>query len=204
MVRLYYVHDPMCSWCWAFRPAWRAIAQGLPEGIETRRVLGGLAPDTDRPMPEPMQRYLQQTWRLIQSRVPGTRFDFEFWSRCVPRRSTYPACRAVIAAMRQAAAFEEAMILAIQRAYYLGAANPSDEDTLVRLAANIGLDPDRFGHDLYAVETRDELAGQMAFARRIGARGYPSLVLETETCYRVLTHDYNVPQVVLEQLRTWA
>jgi putative protein-disulfide isomerase len=204
MVRLYYVHDPMCSWCWAFRPAWRAIVRALPEGVEPRRLLGGLAPDTDRPMPEPMQRYLRQTWCIIHGRVPGTRFNFEFWSRCVPRRSTYPACRAVIAAMRQAPAFEEAMILAIQRAYYLGAENPSDDEVLIRLAANIGLDPGRFGEDLNGVETRSELARQVAFAGRMGPRGFPSLVLETGVCYRVLAHDYNAPSTVLEQLRAWA
>ncbi len=204
MVRLYYVHDPMCSWCWAFRPAWHAIVQALPEGVEPRRLLGGLAPDTDRPMPEPMQQHLRQTWRIIQTRVPGTLFNFEFWSRCAPRRSTYPACRAVIAATRQAPAFQEAMILAIQRAYYLGAENPSDDEVLIRLAANLGMDPGRFAQDLNGPETRQELACQVAFTRRMGVRGFPCLVLETEHCYRALAHDYNDPSTVLEQLRDWA
>jgi hypothetical protein len=35
--------------------------------------------------------------RRIERSVPGTKFNFEFWSRCRPRRATYPACRAVIA-----------------------------------------------------------------------------------------------------------
>jgi len=41
-------------------------------------VLGGLAPDSDQPMPEQMQRYLQQTWQRFQQVVPGTRFNFDF------------------------------------------------------------------------------------------------------------------------------
>ena len=49
---LYYAHDPMCSWCWAFRPVWLALLAQLPEGTRVQRLLGGLAPDTDEPMPD--------------------------------------------------------------------------------------------------------------------------------------------------------
>ena len=44
---LYYAHDPMCSWCWAFRPTWKRIVKALPENLAVRRILGGLAPDSD-------------------------------------------------------------------------------------------------------------------------------------------------------------
>ena len=77
--RLYYFLDPMCSWCWAFRPALRKIEVGLPDGLELIRILGGLAPDTDEPMAEAMRIKLQAIWRTIQERVPGTEFNFQYW-----------------------------------------------------------------------------------------------------------------------------
>ena len=107
---LTYVHDPMCSWCYAFRPTWRAIVAELPPGLATRRLLGGLAPDSDAPMPAALREKLEATWHRIEQVVPGTRFDFAFWRDGAPRRSTYPACRAVIAAVGQNPAAEEAMI----------------------------------------------------------------------------------------------
>ena len=76
MRSLYYVHDPMCSWCWAFRPVWSEIVQGLPAGIEARRLLGGLAPDSDQPMPDEMRQKIISIWRVIKRRVPGTAFNF--------------------------------------------------------------------------------------------------------------------------------
>ena len=201
-LKLYYVHDPMCSWCWAFRPVWTAIRARLPRGITSQRVLGGLAPDTREPMPEAMRTYIQDTWRRIERAVPGTAFNFEFWSRCRPRRSTYPACRAVIAAIAQSPHFEEPIIEAIQRAYYLEAQNPSDDETLIALAQAIDLDRDRFARALNDAATKADLLRQIEFSRTLGVRGFPSLILEGEKGYQPILHDYNDPFVVLRQLRS--
>lgn len=201
--RLYYVHDPMCSWCWAFRPVMAQITEALPGGLSLVRLLGGLAPDSDEPMPGQLQDYLQATWRTIEQRVPGTRFNFDFWTHCRPRRSTYPACRAVIAARLQAAETEPAMILAIQQAYYLHAMNPSDDDTLIGLAGEIGLDGVRFARDLNAPATRQQLEQEILLGRSIGAEGFPSLILEHQGRYQRLDYDYRDPAPVLAQLDDW-
>ena len=131
---LVYVHDPMCSWCWGFEPTRHAIVAGLPADTRVWRLLGGLAPDSEQPMPEPMRAALQQTWRRIEEMIPGTRFNFDFWTNNTPRRSTYPANRAVIAARLQGEACDSKMTGAIQRAYYLEARNPSDDSTLASRA----------------------------------------------------------------------
>lgn len=200
MNTLYYTHDPMCSWCWAFRPTWDRLLGELPPDLRVRRLLGGLASDSREPMPEQMQRYLEQTWERIQQVVPGTRFNFEFWRKCQPRRSTYPACRAVIAASAQDPGREEAMTLAIQQAYYLDARNPSDDDTLIALAGALGLDTDRFAADLNSPATHAELARQIEHTHRLGATGFPSLILEQDGRHRLLRIDYNQPQALLDQI----
>jgi putative protein-disulfide isomerase len=199
-LKLYYVHDPMCSWCWAFRPGWMAIRARLPSVITPQRILGGLAADTREPMPETMRTYIQDTWRRIERAVPGTAFNFEFWNRCRPRRSTYPACRAVIAAIAQGPHFEEPMIEAIQQAYYLEAQNPSDDEILIALAQTIGLDRDRFARGLNDAATKADLLRQIEFSRSLGARGFPSLILEDSGGYRPISYDYIDPAMALAQL----
>ena len=151
-------------------------------------------------MPTDLQTYLQKTWRTIEQRVPGTRFNFAFWEDCQPRRSTYSACRAVICARNQGTEFEEPMILAIQQAYYLHARNPSDDRTLISLAEEVGLDRERFASELNCDSTRQILESEIASGLRMGARGFPSLVLETGGSHRMLTYDYLDPQAVLRQL----
>jgi putative protein-disulfide isomerase len=199
--RLFYFHDPMCSWCWAFSPALREVEARLPECTRLVRVLGGLAPDTEEPMPAAMRERLQEIWRTIQVRVPGTPFNFDYWEVCTPRRSTYRACRAVIAATRQGN-HERAMIDAIQRAYYLGALNPSDRFTLITLAGELGLDIERFAQALDHPETQAELERQIAFARQRGVQGFPTLLLETGGQWQSIEVDHNRPDVILGQLST--
>ena len=174
---LIYVHDPMCSWCWGFRPTFERLCDALSGEATVVRLLGGLAADSDQPMPAELQATLQDTWRRIQQRIPGTGFNFDFWRDAKPRRSTWPACRAVIAARRLDGDAEEPMIDAIQRAYYLQARNPSDDGTLIALASQLGLDGDRFAHLLNARETHAVLAAEIAQARQMGANSFPSLRL---------------------------
>ena len=195
---LYYIHDPMCSWCWAFRPVWSEIKLQLPDDIGVTPLLGGLAVDSDVPMDEVMREKLQSTWSIIEERVPGTRFNYGFWSQCRPRRSTYPACRAVISARLQGEGFEDKMVHAIQRAYYLEARNPSDDKTLVDLAGECGLDSARFSRALNDSTTQSVLDEEIVRSQALNAWSFPSLVLETDGEEQPLQYDYLDPKVTLE------
>lgn len=206
MKTLHYIYDPMCSWCWGFRPTWEAIQAGLGDGFNTRYVLGGLAPDSQEPMPESMQQKLQMTWRRIQEVIPDTTFNYDFWVDCQPRRSTYPACRAVIAATQQGANFEAPMVLAIQQAYYLQAKNPSNEDVLCECAESIGVDVALFSAFLQGEEVHQLLQKDIDYfhylSAKTGAAGFPSLVLSDNIDSSIAVPiDYNHPQVSLDFIR---
>jgi putative protein-disulfide isomerase len=187
---LLYVHDPMCSWCWAFRPAFTTLRAQLPRDLPLRRVVGGLAPDNDHPMPEEMRSKLKGIWRTIQETVPGTRFNFAFWDSCTPRRSTYNACRAALAAARLSPRHEDLMIEAIQHAYYLEARNPSDIDTLIDLATEVGLDRGRFAAEIASEGVEAQLREEVAFARSGPFHGFPSLAMRTGSVLYPVDVDY--------------
>ena len=199
--RLYYVHDPMCSWCWGFDRTRQRLVTKLPSSIEVVRLLGGLAPDSEEPMPRQMRDYLQQTWQKIQRRIPGTSFNFNFWQKCEPRRSTWPACRAVIAARLQGARYDELMTRAIQEAYYLRAMNPSDEDILVTLAGEMGLDQQRFQKELRSSAMQEQLVAEMQKGRAMGATEFPSLILECNGSFWPVPVNYTDEEEMLETIR---
>ncbi len=184
---LYYFHDPMCSWCWGYKPEWTRLQAALPDKLKVQYVLGGLAPDTDKLMPEALQQKIISYWRKIETDL-GASFNFDFWTRCQPRRATYPACRAVIAARWQSREF--AMLDAIQEAYYLRAMNPSEPATLVQLARECELDAEQFSIDLDHEQTKEALETEIDFTRSIPIRGFPALVLEAQDQFWVMAIDY--------------
>ncbi|ABZ75167.1 DSBA oxidoreductase [Shewanella halifaxensis HAW-EB4] len=197
---LYYVYDPMCSWCWAYRPAWLVLQSKLQAAYPDLNIeyrLGGLAPDSDEPMPEDMQQFLQQTWNKIALQL-GTEFNFDFWKKCQPRRSTYSACRAALLARESG--LEQEMLLAIQRAYYLEARNPSDSATLIELAKGLGLDSQQFATTLMSEESKVKLEEEISRTRHLPIQGIPSLVLLVNGEFYVIEVDYQDPQSSYQQI----
>jgi len=199
---LYYIHDPMCSWCWAFRPTWHKVLKELPSHINVNYLLGGLAPDNDLPMPLETQKYVQDNWIKIQKVVPGTEFNYDFWILNEARRSTYLSCRAVISAKKQHPDFEVLMTEGIQKAYYLNALNPSNEDTLVNIARDIGLNEKSFKEDLKSSEVNDLLLDQIRTTKTMPINGFPSLVLVKENNLERINIDYLNSNYIINQIIT--
>lgn len=197
---LFYIHDPMCSWCWGYRPTWQLLKSKLPEGIRVNYVLGGLAPDSDQPMPQELQHTIQGHWQRITTEL-GTEFNFDFWKKCKPRRSTYPACRAVIAAKYQDG--EMQMIEAIQRAYYLRAMNPSDVSTLTKLAGELALDEKKFANDILSPQTEQELQRQIQFVRDTPSRSFPGLLLKQNNTLVPIDINYKDAQPTLAAIEAY-
>ena len=194
---LYYVHDPMCSWCWGYQRTWGQLRAALPNSVTVLNVVGGLAPDSDEPMPEEQQKTIAGYWGKVAEQT-GAEFNFDFWQNCQPRRCTYPACRAVLAAGKQSA--EQAMIDAIQHAYYLRAMNPSDNSTLITLAAELGLDEKQFTEDLTSPEIQAALEQDFALRRKIGVYSFPSLVLAQGEIFLPIEVDYRSYRTSLDAI----
>jgi len=197
---LIYVHDPMCSWCWGFEPVRQKLFDAVADDFEIRRLVGGLAPDSQEPMPMAMQTSLQQTWQRIEQVIPGTSFNYDFWRDCAPRRSTYPGNRAVIAARQQGDRFDEAMTARIQQAYYQEARNPSDDETLIELAEDIGLEVDAFTSSLKSESTQQLLVDEINKTRSMGMDSFPSLKVEQGGGSHPLMINYTDVDAMLRQV----
>lgn len=200
---LYYIHDPMCSWCWGFRKVWNLVQQELKDKLNIQFVLGGLAPDSDEIMSNAMQKNIQFHWKNIQQKIPETEFNFDFWNNNnKPRRSTYSACRAIISARLQGEQFESMMLFAIQKAYYLNAKNPSDDSVLIQLAKEIGLDVNRFIEDLNSDKSNYLLQKDLELVNFLQVSGFPSLVLKNRDSYYRVSIDYTNPKSILKKIWT--
>ena len=182
---LYHVHDPMCSWCYAFKPTLDELRKNLKDNIKLVHVVGGLAKHSNEEMPFQQQEMISNIWHEIEQKV-GTKFNHDFWKNCKPRRSTYLSCQATMLARYENK--EDEMIETIQEAYYLKAMNPSDSSTLVQLAKEIGMDEVKFKQDLHSEKIEEDLMKELNLRRSIHVRSFPSLVLK----YKKETYPINI------------
>lgn len=168
-----YVVDPMCGWCYGFQPQLESFLAKYP-AAKVEWIMGGLAPDTDQPMEPELRETIAGYWHQIEQRAQVT-FNHDFWLLNTPYRSTYPACRAVIAAETLSENGAQKMVKAIQSAYYKQAKNPSSIEVLVNCASFIGLNKGEFEEVILAPETQQRLYDHLHLVQRLGVRGFPAL-----------------------------
>ncbi len=190
----------MCSWCWAFKPTWDQVRESLLDQVKVVYLLGGLAPDSNEPMPIETREYVKGNWKRIQKKIPDTKFNYDFWTSCEPKRSTYPACRAVICAKKQHPDFENLMIHGIQKSYYLEAQNPSNEDVLIDIAESLGLDAEKFKMDLKSSQVHEILFDEIRLARSIDMYSMPSLALQINSTLKLIDIDYLDANHIVKQI----
>ena len=197
-IKLLYVVDPMCSWCYGFKQALDEVLPELHPNVQPELVMGGLAPDSDEPMDGETRGYVQKAWHAVADQT-GATFNHDFWTACEPRRSTYPACRAVIVAREVDLAWE--MLAAIQRAYYQEARNPSDEDTLVALAEELGVDGDAFRGRFRDPEIEDALQAHLRLRTQLRATSFPSIAMSQGRKPKLIAAGCLKPEELREALR---
>ena len=179
--------DPMCSWCFAFAEPLRQLQTQTNLSIEW--IMGGLAPDNDEPMSEEMKATIAGYWQKI-SALTGVQFNHDFWSNNIPRRSSYPACRAVIAAEKMMPGSSQQMAGSIQQAYFEQAQSPSDTEVLISCAEKIGLNAERFGHELHGEAVEMILQQHLNLVQQWGIQGFPALLLTQHRKAAPLTLGY--------------
>ena len=194
---LYYVHDPMCSWCYAFKSTLDTLKKHLDSNIKLVYVVGGLASHSDEIIPKDMQEKIENIWYEIEENT-GAKFNHDFWKNCKPRRSTYLACQATILARYENK--EDEMINAIQEAYYLKALNQSDASTLIELAKQIGMNAKKFEEDLKSQKIEEDLQNELNFRRSLNVRSFPSLILKYKKELYPINIKYNDYKSMLTQI----
>ncbi len=202
---VFYITDPMCAWCWAFSAPWSALKASLRnhEGINTRLIMGGLAPDSDEPMDDQMKSTMRESWERIHV-MSGARFNMNYWDQNVPRRSTYPACRAVLAAGIQRENGGIAMFEAIQQAHYLDAQNTADDKVLAEVATSVDLNADQLIADMQSEPVHARLTSDFMIRDQFKVTGFPSVVVTTQAHAWTLSAGYTDEATLLnrwDQLR---
>lgn len=165
--------DPWSVWCWGFEPVRRTLQLRYPS-IDFRFLLGGMFPRM--PTPEESGFDIDQFFGVVQRttgmpvRTDGIRRD--------PATSTFPACIFVHAARLLDPEKELAYLRALREAAYLDGLNISRPEVGARVAARVGLDPERWRATFHSGQPEAVFNNRMERLRKRGLVAYPTLLVK--------------------------
>lgn len=186
-MKLIYIGDPMCSWCYGFGKEMTTLLERHP-GLALDIVVGGVRAGATDILDDAGKRFRLEHWERVQA-SSGLQFNREaFLARENFVYDTEPVCRAVVTARRIA---PDADLLAVfrslQHAFYAEGLDTTDGRVLsaVAVAALKGIghevELERFHDEWRSEAALTETRADFARARELGVRSFPSLLLDTGT-----------------------
>ena len=197
---LYYFGDPMCSWCWGFKPVLEQVDREYPE-LERVTVMGGLRGGEEQPMSDGLAEMIQGAWNRIEGST-GQPFNHELWRQHRPLATTLPACKAVLTARLMDPKTEWPYMVGMFKAYFNEAMDPSQRETPLRVAGQEGLDRGEFSAMLDSNEVEEALQKDLSTTRRFGITGFPSVVLTVGDTHYLISPGYQPIETMRRAINT--
>jgi len=183
-MKLIYIADPMCSWCYGFGPELAKLLARHPDAA-VDVVMGGLRPFNTQPTTQEFREMLRGHWHHVAT-ASGLPFSETALEQPGFVYDTEPACRAVVTAREMDAGKTLAYLKAVQAAFYRDGRDVTRGDELADIAGECGLERDTFRMQLDSEIMRGHTREDFARTQSLGVGGFPTLgVLHGSQVYLV-------------------
>lgn len=176
---LYYVTDPICSHCWALEPVLGRLLSEYGSHVRLHTVMGGLLErwdgfgDPGNGISGPAD--VAAHWREVgeHSRMP---IDGSLWLRD-PVRSSYPASRVFVVLRERDERLARRFLRRVREAVFVLDRNVGADGTLAEIVDGLGLHGAAVVAEANGATGHALLERDLALVRRMGVRGFPTIVL---------------------------
>ncbi|WP_223488544.1 DsbA family oxidoreductase [Pseudomonas sp. A-RE-19] len=185
-VTIDFVSDVVCPWCALGATALEQAIENVAGEVSVELTFKPFELNPDMPVEGEnavehlMRKYGRsaeevaagKAMQIARGEAIGFKFDLEKRTHFY---NTFDAHRLLLWALQEGR--QIALKRALLRAYFAAGQNPSDHQTLVRLAAEAGLDAERAGEVLASGAFANEVRELEAFYRERGINSVPAMVL---------------------------
>jgi putative protein-disulfide isomerase len=193
-VKLVYIADPMCSWCYGFGPELEKLLKRHPEA-ELDVVMGGLRPFNKQATTPQFREMLREHWRHV-STASGLPFSESALERPGFVYDTEPACRAVVTARALDPAKALAYMKAVQLAFYRDARDVTSAGELAEIAGECGFERDTFRMHLDSEAMSQRTRDDFMRTQSLGVSGFPTLGVQHGEQLYLVTSGYVTDDVL--------
>ncbi|MGF6208611.1 DsbA family protein [Pseudomonas frederiksbergensis] len=184
-MKLIYVADPMCSWCYGFGKELAALTRAHADLPLEIRVGGVRAGDTSI-MTEEMKQFRLGHWARVET-VSGLNFNRQaFMALEHFAYNTEPACRAIVTAREMAPGIDLLSVFRrVQEAFYVQGLNTTDGEVLATVTSQamsevgVEVSAELFLQRWNSTNTRRRTQEEFLEVRSWGVNSFPALILES-------------------------
>ena len=199
---LWYIADPMCSWCWGFAPVIEEIRLSYRNFLKIELLLGGLRPGTKQAIAPAQREEIMHHWKAVK-RVTGQSFRFE---DAMPEGFIYdtePASRGVVAMFLINPEVMFPFFRSIQSSFYVEQKDVTKLEILMLIAADIGIDAKLFLRVYESDEAKKQISIHFNKVRRWGIHSFPTVIVQNAAGYSILNRGYCSLEALCVQLDDW-
>jgi len=187
---LYFIVDPMCSWCWGFAPVIEEARRRLKERYDTHLVMGGLRTQGEMVWDTPAKTSLRKHWQQVEKKT-GQPFNEILFEKTDFTYDTYPSCKAVVTVrelLGEDAAFR--YLHTIEHAFYAQGIDITKPRLLYGYYEQLFGNSAKFAF-MYGTERMETMMHHdFAKARSMGATVFPSVVFVDDAGHMVCQKGY--------------
>ncbi|NQV87658.1 MAG: DsbA family protein [Woeseiaceae bacterium] len=195
----------MCSWCYAFAPEMERLREAAGD-IPVSVLTGGLRFETE-PMNDSRKTALRGHWSQIQEQT-GRPFSYELLGANDFCYDTEPACRAVVTVrdLPDKTDSDDTSLdyfHALQSAFYADSRYINLASVAASVATHFGVTEQSFVGSFESDATKTHTANDFRQVRSMGVQGFPTVFLQTDDQFFVLTIGYQKYEDLARPLETW-
>lgn len=202
-MKVLYIYDALCGWCYAFRPVIKKLYLGFREQVDFEVISGGMITGNRVGEPGQIPVQLREVCTVVERTTKvdfGSRFKREMLMDGKVVFDSFPPSKALTVIKDLRPDLSVDFCQAIQDAIYGKGKDPSDEELYPELAQSLGVSSSDFrilwsSFD-YDVRTKEDFI----LTRLLGVRRFPALYFENSGSYRPLTRGYASYEVLAEKV----
>lgn len=181
-LRLIYVMDPLCSWCFGFTPVLQNLLQLTePKGVALQ-VIGGA----------------RREWKTDGSKAVSLKAGHEGG-----RIENEPPCRAIVTVRDLAPELVWPMTMKMQEAFHCKGVDIIQSESLARIAERIGLERSAFLEHFNSPAMHEATQENFEWVESLGITGYPTLLTERSNQLALLSSGYHSAEELSPKLKQW-
>lgn len=193
-MKIYYVADPLCGWCYGFTPVMQQFAAQHENAYTIELVSGGMVTgEAVGPMDDGKRQFISQAYKRVEA-TTGIRFGEAYVNGTLQRTSVIQTSltpSVALEVLREHAPGRALDIFHdIQRLLFFEGREPAEASSYLPLSARYEIDTavllEKMADPAYTLRAEK----QFDFAASLGVRGFPALIADTPAGFKVVASGY--------------